>query len=110
MSSSYERQLRAKSSLLSRNYHREAAAVTSQSGGLGKRSLQEAGGGRYSRPSQEAGGRYRRPSQEAGGGRDGGRHMNNALRQDTSALAATENGQSEITGLDQRACLQRMTT
>jgi hypothetical protein len=29
-------------------------------------------------------GRYRRPLQEAGGGRDGGRHINNALRQDVS--------------------------
>ena len=33
------------------------------------------------RPLQESGGRYRRPLHEAGGGRDGGRYINNALRQ-----------------------------
>jgi hypothetical protein len=39
------------------------------------------------RPLQAAvtrSGRYRRPLQEAGGGRDGGRHTNNALKQDAS--------------------------
>ena len=43
------------------------------------------GGGRYRKRAAVMRGRHRkRPLQEAGGGRDGGRHTNNALKQDAS--------------------------
>jgi hypothetical protein len=61
------------------------AAVTGKGRRRYRRPLQRAGG-RHRRPLQKAGGRYRRPLQEADGGRDGGRYINNALRQDASRL------------------------
>jgi hypothetical protein len=49
----------------------------------------ESGRRRWRRPLQKAGGRYKRPLQEAGGGRDGGRYINGALRQDASTAAVS---------------------
>jgi hypothetical protein len=57
-------------------YTKRGAAKKAAGTGSGRR--------RCRRPSRKAGGRYRRPLHEVGGGRDGGRYINNILRQDTS--------------------------